>query len=349
MPTIVDVANRARVAAITVSRVVNDSGPVSNEVRARVKQAIAEIGYVPNAVARSLRSQRTDTVALIVTDMTNPFFTTIARGVEAAVSDAGMMLIICNTDERDADEQRYVRMLLQRRVDGILLVPARGGAAAIRMCREQGTPVVVVDRRLRGRVGDVVRSDSKRGAFELGQLLVSLGHVTTAVLAGPRTVSTADDRVAGFRQAFAREGGLQPPRVYRGAYTIESGREMARLAMSVTPRPTALFAANNFIAIGIIHALDELNLRVPEDVAVVGFDDLPPAMVMFPFLTVAAQPAYEMGQRSVAMLLDRLSVGAGQKFQEVVLPTQLVVRRSSGSALGSRHPLDHWTRKAVQR
>lgn len=337
MPTIVDVARRAGVAAMTASRVVNDSGPVSGQVRIRVEQAIAEIGYVPNSVARSLRSKRTDTIALVLTDMTNPFFTTVARGVEDAASDAGLMLIICNTDERDADEQRYVRMLLQRQADGILLVPARSGTAAIKQCLDHATPVVVVDRRLRQRVADVVRADSKGGALELGRLLVSLGHRTMAVLSGPRSVSTADDRVAGFRQALAEEGLAQPPRVFRGEYTIESGRAMARQAVSATPRPTALFAANNFIAIGVLQALDEMNVRVPEEVAVVAFDDLPPAMVAFPFLTVAAQPAYEMGQRSVSVLLDRLSTGPKEKFHEVVLPTQLVVRRSSGDALEEPH------------
>ena len=337
MPTIVDVANRAGVAAITVSRVVNDSGPVSPQLRARVEQAIAETGYVPNSVARSLRSRRTDTLALIVPDITNPFFTTVARGAEDAASDAGLMLILCNTDERDADEQRYVRMLLQRRVDGILLVPAADGAAAIMQCREQGTPLVVVDRRLPGAGADAVRADSKTGAFELGRLLVGLGHRTMAVLTGPRAVPTADDRAAGFRRAVAAAGGLPPPRVLRGAFSIESGREMAKLALASTPRPTALFAANNFIAIGVLHALDELKIRVPEDVAVVGFDDLPPEMVTFPFLTVAAQPAYEMGQRSVAMLLARLSAGrgTGQSYEEVVLPTHLVVRRSSGDPVGA--------------
>jgi LacI family transcriptional regulator len=336
MPTIVDVAYRAGVAAITVSRVVNDSGPVSKQVRARVEQAIAEIGYVPNSVARSLRSKRTDTIALVVTDMTNPFFTTVARGVEDAASDAGLMLIICNTDERDADEQRYVRMLLQRQTDGILLVPARQGVAAIEQCRAHATPVVVVDRRLRQRAADVVRGDSRGGAFELGQLLVSLGHTRTAVLSGPRSVSTADDRVAGFLQALAGARQPDPPIVFRGAYTTESGRVMARQAMAATPRPTALFAANNFIAIGVLQALEEMNVRVPEDVAVVAFDDLPPAMVAFPFLTVAAQPAYEMGRRSVAVLLERMSAGASEKFNEVVLPTQMVVRRSSGDALQER-------------
>jgi LacI family transcriptional regulator len=258
MPTIVEVANRAGVSPITVSRVVNDSGPVSSKVRARVEQAIAETGYVPNAVARSLRSKRTDTIALVVTDMTNPFFTTIAHGVEAAVGDSGMMLIICSTDERQAKEERYVRMLLQRRVDGILLVPAGSGAAAMRLCHEQGTPLVVVDRRLPGGGADAVRADSRAGAYELGRLLVSLGHRTMAVLTGPREVPTADDRAAGFRQAVAAAGGLRTPRVHRGAFSIESGREMARLALAATPRPTALFAANNFIAIGVLHALDEM-------------------------------------------------------------------------------------------
>ena len=272
MPTIVDVANRAGVAAITVSRVVNDSGPVSSQVRVRVEQAIAEIGYVPNSVARSLRSKRTDTIALVLTDMTNPFFTTVARGVEDAASDAGLMLLICNTDERDADEERYVRMILQRQADGVLLVPARGGVAAIKQCRDHETPVVVVDRRLREPVADVVRADSRGGALELGRILVSLGHSRTAVLSGPRSVSTADDRVAGFRKALAEAHHAEPPRVLRGEYTIESGRAMARQAMAAIPRPTALFAANNFIAIGVLQELDEMHVRVPEDVAVISLD-----------------------------------------------------------------------------
>jgi LacI family transcriptional regulator len=333
MPTIVDVAKRAGVAAITASRVVNDSGPVSARVRARVEQAVAELGYVPNSVARSLRLKRTDTIALVLTDITNPFFTTVARGVEDAASDAGLMLIVCNTDERDADEQRYVEMLLQRQVDGVLLVPARTGAAAIEQCAGRRTPVVVVDRRLGQRVADVVRCDSKGAALELGKLLVSLGHRTTAVLSGPRAVSTANDRVAGFRAAIAEADGVEPPRVYRGEFTISSGRQMVRRALAATPRPTALFAANNFIAIGVLQELDAMHVRVPEDVAVVGFDDLPPAMVTYPFLTVAAQPAYEMGQRSVAMLLERRSGAASPKFREVVLPTPLVIRRSSGDPL----------------
>jgi LacI family transcriptional regulator len=328
MPTVNEVAARAGVAPITVSRVVNGNGPVSADVRARVEAAIAEIGYVPNAIARSLRSRRTDTFALVLTDMTNPFFTTLAHGAEAAASEAGLMLIVANTNEEDAIERRHLELLLQRRVDGILLVPAGDGAQAIRQCRDQATPLVVVDRRLPGRHVDIVRADSKSGARDLGRLLVGLGHREMTVLTGPRGVLTAADRAAGFRAAAAEEG-LPAPRVLYGSFTIESGRQMALQALRATPRPTALFAANNFIAIGVQHALDELGVRVPDDIALVGFDDLPQAMVTFPFLTVAAQPASEIGHEGVAMLLDRMA-NPGRPPREVVLPTRVIVRGSSG-------------------
>lgn len=331
MATIVEVARRAGVAPMTVSRVVNESGPVSDEVRARVERAIAETGYVPNAVARSLRASRTHTLAIVVPDLTNPFFTTIAAGAQAAAADAGLMLVVANTDERPAEEEGALGMLLQRRVDGILLVTAGDGADAIRRAEAQGTPIVAVDRKVRGRRTDTVLADSRGGAEALGRLLVTLGHRRMAILAGPVSVSTSADRVAGFRKALA-DAGIPAPAVLHGAYSIDSGRDMAFEAMRATPRPSGIFAANNFIAIGVLHALAEAGLRVPEDVAVVGFDDLPPSMVTFPFLTVAAQPAAEMGRRAVALLLDRIADPESAP-RHVVLPTELIVRRSSGDPL----------------
>jgi LacI family transcriptional regulator len=193
---------------------------------------------------------------------------------------------------------------------------------------------VIVDRRPEGVNADVVRTDSEAGAHELGRLLVELGHRRMTVLTGPASVPTAADRAAGFCRAVVAEAGLPEPEVLHGAFTIEGGRELARRAMAASPRPTAVFAANNFLAIGAQHALDELGLRVPEDVALVGFDDLPEAMVTFPFLTVVAQPAFEMGRESVALLLDRLA-NPDRAPRDVVLPTRLVVRRSSGGPVGT--------------
>ena len=332
MPNILDVARRAGVSPMTVSRVVNGSGQVSPELRARVQQALAETGYMPNTLARNLRVRRTDTIALVLPDMTNPFFTTLAHGVETAARESGITMILANSDEREDEEQRLVQALLQRQVDGLMVATAGTGAGTIRLCRDRGVPLVLVDRPPERGDVDVVRADSGAGAHDLGLLLAGLGHRVMAVLSGPATVPTAVDRVAGFRRALVDESGLPEPLVLHGAFSIESGRQMTLTAMGHVPRPTALFAANNFIAIGVLHALNELGVTVPEGVAVVGFDDLPEAMVTFPFLTVAAQPAFEVGRQGVAMLLDRLADPEGLP-REVILPTRLVIRRSSGGPL----------------
>ena len=329
MSTLHDVAKRAGVSPMTVSRVVNGSDAVSPRLRQRVERALAETGYMPNTLARNLRARRTDTIALLLPDMTNPFFTTLAHGVETATREAGLTMILANSDESEDEERRLAQMLLQRWVDGILVVPSGRGAGTIGLCREHEVPCVAVDRPPADDGVDVVRADAEGGAHELGRLLVGLGHRRIAILTGPASVRTAADRVAGFRRAVVDEAGLDEPIVIHGAFTIEGGREMALEAARRDVRPTAVFAANNFIAIGVLHALDELGLRVPEDMAVVGFDDLPEAMVTFPFLTVVAQPAFEMGRESVAALLRRLADPDGPP-QHLVLPTQLVVRRSSG-------------------
>jgi LacI family transcriptional regulator len=332
VPNLLDVARRAGVSPMTVSRVVNGSGSVSPGLRARVEEALAETGYMPNTVARNLRARRTDTIALVLPDMTNPFFTTLAHGVETAAREAGISMLLANSDEREDEERRLVAMLLQRQVDGLLVVPAGTGEEAVRACRDRGVPLVVVDRRPQAEGADVVRADSEGGAFELGRLLVGLGHRRMAVLSGPASVPTSIDRVSGFSRAVVGEAGLPAPIVVHGAFSIESGHDMALSVMRLAPRPTALFAANNFIAIGVLHALEELGVRVPDDVAVAGFDDLPRAMVTFPFLTVAAQPAFEMGRRAVAVLLAR-QANPDAPAHDVVLPTELVVRRSSGGSV----------------
>ena len=207
----------------------------------------------------------------------------------------------------------------------------------------RATPLVVVDRRPPGGGVDTVRADFEDRRFRARPAPRGPGASDDGRPDGPagggRPPTIAS---AGFRRAIAAAGGLPPPRVLRGAFSIESGREMAKLALGSTPRPTALFAASNFIAIGVLHALAELKIRVPEDVAVVGFDDLPPAMVTFPFLTVAAQPAVRDGpakRRDAARSPVRIACGAGQGYREVVLPTHPVVRRSSRRSRGYHPPI----------
>lgn len=331
MSTIQDVAKRAGVAPITVSRFINNSGYCSPQTGARIEAAIAELGYVPNRLASGLRSKRTNVLALVLTDITNPFFTTIARGVEDAASDAGYAVIFCNTDESGAEEQKYLRMLIEQRVDGIILVPAQSTRDSAAFIQEHNIPVVILDRRVPGIEADVVRCDSEGGAYELTRLLILQGHRHIAMLSGPQNVSTFEDRLAGCRKAL-QEAGLaySAEQVHYGPLTQASGYEMACRVMDSAPRPTALFAANNFITFGALKAMRDLGLRVPEDVALVGFDDLPPALITFPFLTVAAQPAYDMGRKATEILLNRLSGETAEPFREVVFPAEIIIRQSTG-------------------
>ena len=331
MPTLRDVARRAGVAPITVSRAINDSGYVSVKTRARVEKAVEELGYVPNRLARSLRLKRTQTLALVVTDITNPFWTTVARGVEDAAQDAGFNVILCNTDESEAKQEQYLDVLLQKQVDGILLVPARDSEALAGWIQRCAVPVVVLDRRVCSGQVDLVCGDSEGGAHQLVDHLLALGHRRIAVLSGPRDVSTAVDRVRGYAEALAEAGlEVRADWVCYGQFSIESGYEMTQQVLTARPCPTALFAVNNFIAIGALRALRDAGLRVPEDMSVVAFDDLISELVIEPFLTVADQPAYEMGQRAAELLLARLSEPSANGYEEVVLPTEITVRASSG-------------------
>jgi LacI family transcriptional regulator len=331
MSTIRDVAERAGVSTMTVSRVINNSGYISQDARERVEAAIAELGYVPNTLARSLRFKQTKTLALVITDITNPFFTTIARGVEDAASKQGFSVFFCNTDESETEQAEHLTALVQKRVDGVLLVPARSSAEPVAFLRDQKVPVVILDRRVPECSVDSVRCDSEEGAYRLASLLVQLGHRHIAVLSGPEGVSTAHDRVAGCQRAMIDAGlDLSLLKVHRDEYTQEGGWRMAQEALGSVPRPTAIFAANNFIAFGAYRAVCDAGLRVPDDIAIAAFDDLPASMMLDPFFTVVAQPAYEMGQTATQLLLARLSGEDATECREIVLPFEVIVRRSSG-------------------
>jgi LacI family transcriptional regulator len=336
MVTIRDVAKHAGVSPITVSRVINNSGYVSKATRARVEASIDELKYVPNMLGPSLRFKKTMTLALVITDITNPFWTTVARGVEDVAQASGYSIILCNTDESEVKQKQYLDMLLRRRIDGILLVPAQSVPEPVLTIQNQDIPVVVLDRQIPGLDVDIVRADSEDGAYRLTEHLLSLGHRQITMLAGPQTVSTAVDRVAGFRRALA-DAGLpdSAAKVNWGSFTIDSGREMAIQALADTPDPTAFFAGNNFVAIGAIQALREEGLHVPDDIALVTVDDIPPSFTIDPFLTVAAQPALEMGHRAAQLLLERVTGALDSACQHTVLPTQLIIRASSGQCLVS--------------
>lgn len=330
MSTIKDVARLAGVSPMTVSRVINRSGYASQDARARVERAVAELGFVPNALARHLRSKRTRTLALVISDITNPFFTTIARGVEDVAAAHDFAVMFCSTDESDAEEMAYLQMLIERQIDGVLLVPASDSGRSLRLLRRHRVPVVVLDRRVSSPRVDQVRSDSEAGAYELVRHLIELGHRRIAMLTGRRNISTSVDRAAGHRRALA-EHGIETDNhfvLYEG-FGVKAGYRMARQVLDLDPRPTALFAANNFIAFGAIRALREAGLRIPELMSLVAFDDLPDDWVVDPFLTVVDQRAYEMGKQAAELILERVAGVGGPTRRSIVLPVDLIIRGSS--------------------
>ncbi len=342
MATIREVAKRAGVAPITVSRVLNNSGYVQAATRARVEEAAAELNYVPNMLAHSFRSNRTHTLALVVTDITNPFWTTVARGVEDVANGQNFNVIFCNTDENPAKQGQYVDMLLRRRVDGVLLVPADSlgeeSRQAVEALQAQQVKVVVLDRRIDGVAVDSVRGDSVGGARQLTEHLLALGHRVIGCLSGPTNLSVTVERVSGYSQALQAAGLAVDERLIRyGAFTAESGHTQTRELLGQAPRPSALFAANNFLAIGAMRALREAGLRTPDDMSLAVFDDLPASYVAEPFLTVAAQPAYELGAAAAALALRRIRGAEEQPIVELVLPTQLIVRVSTRLAITAKN------------
>jgi LacI family transcriptional regulator len=313
---------------MTVSRVLNNSGYVSPETRSRVEAAAAELNYVPNMLARSFRSKRTDTLALIITDITNPFWTTVARGVEDEANQHGYTVIFCNTDESESKQAQYLSMLVSRRVDGVLLTPAGSSITPVEMLQQQDVEVVVMDRRIPGAKVDVVRSASTTGARILTAYLIDQGHRRIAILSGPDAVTSANERVDGYAQALTEAGiDIDPALIFRDAFTIDAGRSMAQECLKLDPRPTAIFAANNFIAAGALQEIRAANLRVPEDVSVVSFDDLSTSFLTEPFLTVMAQQAYELGKTATQRLLKRIEEPELEPA-EIVLSTDLIVRQS---------------------
>ncbi len=334
MPTISDVAKRAGVAPITVSRVLNGAENVNPATRHKVEQAIQDLGYLPNLAARSLRSGQTRTLALLVPDIGNPFWPIVARGIEDAAQSEGYSIFLCNTDENPAKQLNYLRAVLQQRVDGVILAPCDPDAQSLQPLREQGTPTVIIDRRVDGWDVDSVVADSVSGARALVQHLLNLGHTRIAILTGPPGVSTAEDRVIGYRLALHDAGLEVDTRLIRwGEYRIASGSQQAQAILDEGLAPTAIFTANQAIALGALDALTARGLDVPRDVALVSFDDLPDVDHLFPFLTVVAQSAYDMGLNAAQLLLSRMSAGVALEPRHVVLPTRLILRYSCGRTL----------------
>jgi LacI family transcriptional regulator len=328
-PTIRDVARRSGVSPMTVSRVVTGSARVNPDTRQRVEAAIADLGYVPNHLARGLSRQKTGALALIVPDFADPFFTLILRGAEDVARRAGYRVILCNTDGDVEREDAYLEDMVAHRVEGLLIAPVSDRSRNnLRRLGPHRVPFVLVDRAIPGIEADVVQGDSVDGARQITAHLIALGRRRIGHITESQDVSTARDRLRGYTDALEAAGLPFGPTLVAEApaANIAGGETAARALLGCDPRPDAIFAVNNLAAVGAVRAIRDQGLRIPEDIAVVCFDDIELAAMLCPFLTVMAQPAETFGTLAAQLLLERIGGRAPERRRRVVLPADLIVR-----------------------
>lgn len=334
MVTIYDISKLANVSPMTVSRVINKSGKVSPATRTKVEAAIKELNYIPNASARYLTAKKSKILSLVITDITNPFFTKVARGAEDKAKQMGYRLLLCNSDEDINKESDYINMLISTGVDGVLITPSEDKSKNnLRTLNKYNIPFILLDRKVDGINCDEIHGDSRDGTKKVLKHLISAGHQKIAIINGPLVISTARERQEAYIETLkAHNLPIKQELIFQSHYKNGDVNEVsALLSLPKEKRPTAIFAANNIIAINTIKELRKRNIRVPEDVSIVCFDDLDPAFDLNPFLTVISQPAYHFGYTGTQMLIERIEKTAPSELRKIVLPSELIIRNSSSS------------------
>ena len=329
-----DVARRAGVSPSTVSYVINNGPrPVSDAAKTRVLQAVKELGYRPNAVARNLRRQRTSILGLVIPDIINPYFAQVAQGIEAVAFERDYTVIFCHTKYSRDQELKYFDQLFVERAAGVLWVPATGDPEPAHRLVEYGLPVVMMDRVLEGIRVPAVVADNYRGGFLATEHLIALGHRRIGCIARPVLLSHSQERIQGYQAALEKHGiPLDDRLIAAGGYRLENGYEAIQYLLGLDQPPTAVFTYNDIMAIGAIRALRERGLHVPRDFSVVGYDDIPDAAYSCPALTTVRQAKYEMGLKGIELLLRIMDGEIVSPQTETRVAVELVVRETTGPA-----------------
>lgn len=332
--TVAEVARLAGVSTASVSRALSGADGVSDAVRERIRQSADLLGYRPNVVARALRTTRTHTIGLIVSDVLNPFFGELASTMEEAAHQHGYSVILCNANEDGNRQDEYVDLLLARQVDGLLLTPALKESSTLRAAAAKAVPMVFVDRAVPNLPTPVVRADGRRATGELVDHLAALGHERIAIIAGPRLTLTGRERLSAFRGAMKRNGlPLLSTFVRFGDFQMESGRRAASELLDLDDPPTAIFAADNLMTLGAASEIRRRGLLIGCDIGLAGFDDPPWFHLLDPPITTVSQPTGPMGVLAVETLLEVIN---GSSADSHTLDCQLLVRASCGEQRNSR-------------
>lgn len=328
--TIKEVAQAAGVSIATVSRVLNKQAVVSKELSDKVEIAVKELNYQLNGIAKALKSSQSRSIGLIIPDIENPFFPALVRGVEDAAQKEGYAVILCNTDGKPEEEDRYLKFLLSKQVDGILLVGNLKFAQYENYLSSLSIPLVLLDRRMEDAPYSTVLVDNELGAFMAVDHLIKQGRRHIAILRGKPESPTSMERVKGAMKGLTDHGySLEENLILTGYFTFEGGYQGIERLIDSGQSFDAVFAANDMMAIGAMECLEKHGRCVPDDVAVVGFDDIRMAAWHKPSLTTIKQPVYEMGQVAVKIIVEHIT-GSNTNCTDQILKPELIVRQSSG-------------------
>ena len=328
--TLRDVARHAGVSVTTAHRGINGKGELGEETRQRILDSAKTLGYVRNETARSLVSGRSNTIGMVVTDNASPVYAGIVRGVESVVKAAGYGLLLCNSADDPADSLFCLELLRSKQVDGVLITPVQSDLAELNYLRDAQIPYVLLLRTFGDALDDVVVTNNESAGRAATGLLVELGHRQIGHIAGPAHVSSARGRLAGYTQALQDAGlPIDPDLIVHAPFTTAGGYAAALELLNRDDRPSAIFSSNDMQAVGVMKAARELGIRIPDELALVGGDDIELAEFLEIPLTTFHQPAFEIGSRGAELLLSRL-IGDAKEPQQVVMTPQLIVRQSSG-------------------
>lgn len=330
MPNMKDIAKIAGVSIGTVSHVLNQTARVREPMRKRVLEAVQAAGYQPSQLARGLRRVKTNVIGMIIPDITNPFFPAVVRGAEDVAFSNGCRLILCNTDNDHSKELVHLNELRTYLPAGLIVIPSNFSdlTAQAESYRRAGTGVVCIDRLPKNWSGDTVTADNEAGAYNATRHLLQMGHTRLAAITGPLHLTNAKERLSGFKRALKDARlHLAPEYVQETTFDKQGGYSKTLILLRLIPRPTAIFAGNDMIALGILLAIREAGLRCPQDVSIMGFDDLDLAETTNPALSSVSQSGYQLGTTAASILLERINGDTGPA-KHILLETSLKLRDS---------------------
>ncbi|MGM0499227.1 MAG: LacI family DNA-binding transcriptional regulator [Bacillota bacterium] len=326
--TIKDIAKEADVSITTVSRVLNDKPDVGDDTRAKILKIIEEMNYNPNSVARGLVMQKTHTIGLIIPDISNPFFPQIVRAVEDKAQELGYSVIFFNTDNHLERERKAVELFKSKQVDGLIVSLSLGNEEILKNLKAANYPVVQIDRSVLDHSYPLVSIDNQKSAYKMVEYLLKKGHKKIAHISGDLNTTTARERLSGYKKALKNyKVEINEDYIIEGDYTQDSAYQAMQNLLKLEVRPTAVFAANDLSAAGVYKAVFAADLKIPEDIAVAGHDDINLASLLKPELTTMRQPKYKMGERAVTVLLEMIN-SENAKIEDQILNTDLIIRES---------------------